>query len=107
VRLIDLFSRGFGARAEAMAMRLHGLVVMMVVVASIGAAGAQLTPDFYQSSCPQVFSIVQAEIQKAVKAEKRMAASLVRLHFHDCILNLSHMLTQCHRKERIAISATQ
>jgi len=63
------------------------VVVVALVMAFIGAAGAQLSPTFYATSCPQIFSIVKAEIQKAVKAEKRMAASLVRLHFHDCFVN--------------------
>lgn len=68
-------------------MGLHGLLVLVLVVASTGAAAAQLTPFFYDITCPQIYSIVKAEIQKAVKAEKRMAASLVRLHFHDCFVN--------------------
>jgi len=70
------------------AMGLRSLAVLaVVVVAFIGAAEAQLSPTFYDMSCPQISSIVKAEIQKAVKAEKRMAASLVRLHFHDCFVN--------------------
>jgi peroxidase len=64
-----------------------GLCLMaMLVVGSIGAE-AQLTIDFYDDSCPQIYDIVKAEIRKAVAAEARMAASLVRLHFHDCFVN--------------------
>jgi peroxidase len=62
------------------------VLVLFLVAASLGAASAQLSPNFYSKSCPQLFSIVKSEIQKAVKAEKRMAASLVRLHFHDCFV---------------------
>jgi len=66
---------------------LLGLCLMaMVVVGSIGAE-AKLTADFYDDSCPQIYDIVKAEIQAAVAAEARMAASLVRLHFHDCFVN--------------------
>lgn len=68
-------------------MGLYSFLVLVLVVASTGAAAAQLTPFFYDITCPQIYSIVKAEIQKAVKAEKRMAASLVRLHFHDCFVN--------------------
>jgi peroxidase len=64
-----------------------GLCLMaMLVVGSIGAE-AQLSIDFYDDSCPQIYDIVKAEIRKAVAAEARMAASLVRLHFHDCFVN--------------------
>ena len=48
----------------------------------------KLKPWFYDESCPQLFSVVKEEVQKAVKAEKRMAASLVRLHFHDCFVQV-------------------
>jgi hypothetical protein len=64
-------------------------VVALVAVSSIGAAEAtKLTPFFYDKSCPQLFSIVKAEVQEAVAKEKRMAASLVRLHFHDCFVQV-------------------
>jgi peroxidase len=64
-----------------------GLCLMaMVVVGSIGVE-AQLSTTFYYNSCPQIQDIVRSEIRKAVAAEARMAASLVRLHFHDCFVN--------------------
>lgn len=62
-----------------------GLCLLAVIVLS-GSVQATLTPNFYDKSCPSIYSIVKAEIKKAVKVEKRMAASLVRLHFHDCFV---------------------
>lgn len=64
-------------------------LLALMAVASIGLVHATLTPNFYDRSCPQIYSIVKAEIKKAVKVEKRMAASLVRLHFHDCFVQVS------------------
>jgi len=61
-------------------------LVVLVAMANVGAIHG-LTTTFYDQSCPKVHSIVKAEVQKAVKAEKRMAASLIRLHFHDCFVN--------------------
>ncbi|KAG0591097.1 hypothetical protein M758_1G145800 [Ceratodon purpureus] len=65
-----------------------GLCVMvtLLVMSSIGGEAA-LTTNFYDDSCPQIYSIVKGEVQKAVAKEARMAASLVRLHFHDCFVN--------------------
>jgi peroxidase len=64
-----------------------GLCLMaMVVMGSIGVE-AQLSINFYDNSCPKIYDIVKSEIRKAVAAEARMAASLVRLHFHDCFVN--------------------
>ncbi|KAL5707837.1 peroxidase [Ranunculus cassubicifolius] len=48
---------------------------------------SQLTPDFYATTCPSVHQIVRRGVQNAVKNEMRMAASLLRLHFHDCFVN--------------------
>ncbi|XP_052186985.1 peroxidase 59 [Diospyros lotus] len=47
----------------------------------------QLTKDFYSSTCSDVLKVVRREVQNAIKAETRMAASLLRLHFHDCFVN--------------------
>ena len=80
------------AGAMAVGVSLVALVAM-VVMASIGSVHATLTPHFYDNSCPQIYSIVKAEIKKAVKAEKRMAASLVRLHFHDCFVQVSSAIS--------------
>jgi len=60
--------------------------MVLVAMANVGAIHG-LTTTFYDQACPKVFSIVKAEVQKAVKAEKRMAGSLIRLHFHDCFVN--------------------
>ncbi|XP_042441562.1 peroxidase 72-like isoform X1 [Zingiber officinale] len=50
------------------------------------AAGQSLHPQFYDRSCPKVQAIVEAAVAKAVAKEARMAASLLRLHFHDCFV---------------------
>ncbi|XP_024366102.1 peroxidase E5 [Physcomitrium patens] len=63
----------------AVSLCLMTLVTMLSVDA--------LTTDFYAKSCPRIHSIVKAEIKKAVNVEKRMAASLIRLHFHDCFVH--------------------
>ena len=53
-----------------------------------GAMAAGLTPRFYEKSCPSVFHIVRDGVRSAVQSEARMAASLLRLHFHDCFVNV-------------------
>ncbi|XP_057542268.1 peroxidase 72-like [Amaranthus tricolor] len=45
-----------------------------------------LNPHYYDHSCPQVHYIVKTIVAKAVAKERRMAASLLRLHFHDCFV---------------------
>lgn len=48
--------------------------------------GNYLNPNFYDHSCPKVQEIVKSVVAKAVAKEARMAASLLRLHFHDCFV---------------------
>ncbi|XP_043712792.1 peroxidase 72-like isoform X2 [Telopea speciosissima] len=48
--------------------------------------GGQLYPQFYEHSCPKALEIVKSVVSKAVAKEARMAASLLRLHFHDCFV---------------------
>uniref|UniRef100_A0A5B6YJY2 Peroxidase n=1 Tax=Davidia involucrata TaxID=16924 RepID=A0A5B6YJY2_DAVIN len=48
--------------------------------------GGYLYPQFYDRSCPKAQQIVESVVAKAVAKEARMAASLLRLHFHDCFV---------------------
>ncbi|KAF5444806.1 hypothetical protein F2P56_033906 [Juglans regia] len=53
----------------------------------LGIASAQLSTNFYLRSCPSALSIIQGAISSAISSERRMGASLLRLHFHDCFVN--------------------
>lgn len=59
------------------------LVLMLNV-----ACEAQLSPTFYDGTCPNALSTIRTSIRQAVSRERRMAASLVRLHFHDCFVRV-------------------
>ncbi|KAH7853184.1 hypothetical protein Vadar_034399 [Vaccinium darrowii] len=50
------------------------------------SGGGYLYPQFYDRSCPKAKEIVKSIVAKAVAKEARMAASLLRLHFHDCFV---------------------
>ncbi|KAJ0712806.1 putative peroxidase [Helianthus annuus] len=45
-----------------------------------------LFPEFYSFSCPQANGIVMSVLESVIAEEPRMAASLLRLHFHDCFV---------------------
>ncbi|KAH1046147.1 hypothetical protein J1N35_036931 [Gossypium stocksii] len=63
------------------------LLLILIVAVSSCQTNAQLSPNYYSSTCPQAFSIVKAEVAAAIKNETRIGASLLRLHFHDCFVN--------------------
>nr|AAC31550.1 peroxidase PXC2 precursor [Avena sativa] len=59
------------------------LRVMLVALAAT-AASAQLSSTFYDTSCPKALATIKSGVAAAVSSDRRMGASLLRLHFHDC-----------------------
>ncbi|GMN49552.1 hypothetical protein TIFTF001_018712 [Ficus carica] len=48
----------------------------------------QLSPSFYDETCPRVSSIVRKIVRRVqYKTHPRTISSLARLHFHDCFVN--------------------
>ncbi|XP_073053968.1 lignin-forming anionic peroxidase-like [Primulina eburnea] len=71
------FSSSFG--------NLFSLVFLLVLLSGMSCE-AQLSTTFYNKTCPGVLTEIRNAVRRAVSAERRMAASLIRLHFHDCFV---------------------
>ncbi|KAI4305316.1 hypothetical protein L6164_028688 [Bauhinia variegata] len=67
-----------------MALGLTNLAIILVLMSTL--CDAQLSSSFYDSTCPNALSTIRTVIRRAVSKERRMAASLIRLHFHDCFV---------------------
>nr|TKW36494.1 hypothetical protein SEVIR_2G443800v2 [Setaria viridis]TKW36495.1 hypothetical protein SEVIR_2G443800v2 [Setaria viridis] len=67
-----------------LAMASSVSVLLLLCMAAV--ASAQLSPTFYDTSCPNALSTIKSAVTAAVKKENRMGASLLRLHFHDCFV---------------------
>jgi hypothetical protein len=75
-----------------------GLVVAVAALAALsvlcsghpmpgyGGGFVPLRPHFYDHSCPQMNAIIGAIVAKEHARDPRMAASLLRMHFHDCFV---------------------
>ncbi|KAI3785309.1 hypothetical protein L1987_44425 [Smallanthus sonchifolius] len=70
------------AHSPTMTMVLIALLAQTTLCFSKITNGGYLYPQFYDQSCPQVTNIVRT----IVAQDPRMAASLLRLHFHDCFV---------------------
>ncbi|GAA0183180.1 peroxidase [Lithospermum erythrorhizon] len=62
------------------------LLLLMVLINSLASCNAQLSPTFYSQTCSNATTTIRTIIRRAISAERRMAASLIRLHFHDCFV---------------------
>ncbi|XP_027095446.1 lignin-forming anionic peroxidase [Coffea arabica] len=58
---------------------------LLLLLSSFGCE-AHLSPTFYDYTCPNALTKIRSTIRSAISHERRMAASLIRLHFHDCFV---------------------
>ncbi|XP_057458316.1 cationic peroxidase 1-like [Lotus japonicus] len=69
---------------------LIGIASSLDLVSSANTAvtpdSNQLSPGFYNLKCPLALPTIKAAVIAAVLKERRMGASLLRLHFHDCFV---------------------
>ena len=72
-----------------MAAVLVYLTVIAAALLQASAFGAELTADYYSETCPPALTTIKLHVGAAILREPRMGAALVRLHFHDCFVNVS------------------
>ncbi|KAK3434708.1 peroxidase 20 [Eucalyptus grandis] len=63
-------------------------VLLLLSLYGVGTSGGEgaLVLGYYQEKCPLLEEIVRHSVERAVYREPRMAASLLRVHFHDCFV---------------------
>ncbi|XP_073003306.1 peroxidase 72-like [Typha latifolia] len=74
-----------------MELSMSFLLVISVIALSplclaLSSSDGHLYPQFYDHTCPKAQEIVKFFVAKAHAKDPRMAASLLRLHFHDCFV---------------------
>lgn len=76
---------------------LHCLILAFCIAfPSLHASEPPLTLDYYKSTCPTVLDIVRKEMECAVLSDPRNAALILRLHFHDCFVQVTFFITLFH-----------
>ncbi|KAF4381531.1 hypothetical protein F8388_021159 [Cannabis sativa] len=63
------------------------VITASLLMSSPTSVNAQLSQTFYASTCPLFVTTVRQAMRQAVQKEPRMAASILRLFFHDCFVN--------------------
>lgn len=64
-------------------------IIPLVLCFMVVSVSAQLSSTFYDTTCPNVSSIVHGVVQNALQSDDRAGAKLIRLHFHDCFVDVS------------------
>lgn len=62
--------------------------IFLFLALMFGASNAQLSSTFYATTCPNVSSIVRGVVEQARNNDARIGARLIRVHFHDCFVNV-------------------
>ncbi|KDP22792.1 hypothetical protein JCGZ_00379 [Jatropha curcas] len=65
---------------------IYAVLLILHAFATI-ASSQSLSPYYYDKVCPEALPTIKRLIEAAVYKERRMGASLLRLHFHDCFVN--------------------
>jgi len=80
-------SRKHHHRSRPLPRRVPVLLVLTLLAAAATVASAQLSSeDYYDASCPAALLTIRSAVATAVLLDRRMGASLLRLHFHDCFV---------------------
>ncbi|KAL5102253.1 hypothetical protein RYX36_006580 [Vicia faba] len=69
------------------------IFVMVTLASLLISSNALLTPHFYDKVCPQALPVIKSVVKEAILKEKRIGASLLRLHFHDCFVNNQNIIS--------------
>lgn len=64
------------------------LLLGSLVTFSISSAAHGLSLNYYDKTCPQAEAIITNVVKKAVSADKKVPAALLRMHFHDCFIRV-------------------
>ncbi|XP_044483870.1 lignin-forming anionic peroxidase-like [Mangifera indica] len=61
--------------------------IFLILAITLGASRAQLSSTFYDTTCPNLTSIVRGVLVPARDSDVRLGAKIIRVHFHDCFVN--------------------
>ena len=76
---------------EVVRIFMVSLFLALLGTQTLSGNDGSLAVDYYKETCPLVEDIVRRGVETAVFKDPRMAASLLRLHFHDCFVMVTSL----------------
>lgn len=73
----------------AMANLVTVFLLIEVVLCGFRFGADGLNMNYYLMSCPVVDPIVKNKVNSALLNDPTLAAALIRMHFHDCFIEVS------------------
>ncbi|CDP11801.1 unnamed protein product [Coffea canephora] len=61
-------------------------LVILAILGAINSSQADLQLNFYAKTCPKAEEIVQDYVHEHIPNAPSLAATLIRMHFHDCFV---------------------
>ena len=74
--------------SQKVGLFILGVLLLWGSSPSSAQLSSELTSTYYDSTCPNAYSIVYGVVENAFVSDIRIGASLIRLHFHDCFVNV-------------------
>ena len=71
------------------------LVVVVAAAAAVVASAQDAAPrvGFYRATCPVAEDVVLEEMRLILMEDATVAPSLLRMHYHDCFVQVSNQLS--------------
>ncbi|XP_024403579.1 peroxidase 55 [Physcomitrium patens] len=73
--------------AAALTVRLPLLCILLMCLASVTTIQAQLSTNFYRSTCKDAETIISVAVTSALSRRPAAAAGIIRMLFHDCFVH--------------------
>lgn len=79
------------------------LLILIAVLSNIHTMKSSefLVHEYYKEKCPLAEEIVRHNMEVAIFKDPRLAASLLRLHFHDCFVMVIKLTIYKHFNVRL------
>ncbi|MFS7976656.1 putative peroxidase [Helianthus anomalus] len=63
------------------------LFLSLILSIATTSLNTGLSSSYYDRVCPEALPTIKRVVEDALAQERRMGASVLRLHFHDCFVN--------------------
>lgn len=83
---------------------LRFIVPIFFLISIFVASNAQLSATFYATTCPNVTEVVRGVMEQTQRTDVRAGAKIIRLHFHDCFVNVRDFFMHVYVCQFIIIS---